>query len=69
MLSATYLPGRGGGGGGSNGFGAAAEKEKKRKAASKGSRGVEELKKVNTKGMKSLAEMFAKPPAKKKKEA
>ncbi|GAA5938189.1 hypothetical protein JCM1841_002838 [Sporobolomyces salmonicolor] len=66
VLGTTYLPGRGSAkleAEVSLGGGAAA---KKRKAETKGSRGVEALKKVNTKGMKSLAEMFGKPPAAKK---
>ncbi|BGP16923.1 hypothetical protein JCM10213_007368 [Rhodosporidiobolus nylandii] len=73
ILGADYLVGRGSAkldNGGELGGGAAL---KKRKAeASKGSRGVEALKKVNTKGMSSLKDMFAKqsakpPPAKKAK--
>ncbi|GAA5912073.1 hypothetical protein JCM5296_001359 [Sporobolomyces johnsonii] len=62
VLGTTYLPGRGSAkleAEASLGGGAAA---KKRKAETKGSRGVEALKKVNTKGMKSLAEMFGKQP-------
>ncbi|GAA6058895.1 hypothetical protein JCM10212_002847 [Sporobolomyces blumeae] len=65
-LGTTYLPGRGSTkieGEGSLGGGAAAALAKKRKAETKGSRGVEALKKVNTKGMKSLAEMFGKQTA------
>ena len=69
FLNTTYLPGRGGGGssklvdGGDSGAlalggGNAAAQAKKRKLESKGSRGVEALKKVNVKGMKSLKEMF-----------
>ncbi|GAA5932053.1 uncharacterized protein JCM15063_001110 [Sporobolomyces koalae] len=66
FLGTTYLPGR------KNsdldieasasklGGGNAAAIAKKRKLESKGSRGVEALKKVNTRGMKSLAEMFGK---------
>ena len=50
----------------SNGFGAAAAAAKKRKLDSKGSRGVEALKKTSIRGMKTLSEMFAKPAAKKK---
>ncbi|GAA6002947.1 hypothetical protein JCM10207_001913 [Rhodosporidiobolus poonsookiae] len=67
VLTTTYLPGRGSakldnGGAGDGGAGAAA---KKRKAeASKGSRGVEALKKVNTKGMSSLKDLFGKQTAK-----
>ncbi|GAA5960470.1 hypothetical protein JCM3765_003645 [Sporobolomyces pararoseus] len=64
FLTTNYLPGRSS----SNsdlseaalGGGNAAAAAKKRKLESKGSRGVEALKKVNTKGMKSLAEMFGK---------
>ncbi|GAA5987944.1 hypothetical protein JCM10908_007279 [Rhodotorula pacifica] len=67
VLNTTYLPGRG-----SAKFDSATGEElgggsaaKKRKAEqSKGSRGVEALKKVNTKGMKSLAELFGKQTAK-----
>ncbi|BGP48869.1 hypothetical protein JCM10450v2_004748 [Rhodotorula kratochvilovae] len=69
VLGSTYLPGRGAAkleaalAGGELGGGAAA---KKRKAAeSKGSRGVEALKKVNTKGMASLKDMFGRQAAKK----
>jgi ribonuclease H2 subunit B len=69
FLGTTYLPGRGSSkdsDASSLGGGNAAAAAKKRKLESKGSRGVEALKKVNTKGMKSLAEMFGKqPPAKK----
>ena len=73
VLGSTYLPGRAAAkleaalAGGDSGFGAAA---KKRKAAeSKGSRGVEALKKVNTKGMASLKDMFGRQAATKKPEA
>ncbi|GAA5900235.1 hypothetical protein JCM8208_002060 [Rhodotorula glutinis] len=73
VLGSTYLPGRAAAkleaalAGGDSGFGAAA---KKRKAAeSKGSRGVEALKKVNTKGMASLKDMFGRQAAVKKPEA
>ncbi|GAA5947970.1 hypothetical protein JCM3775_001143 [Rhodotorula graminis] len=73
VLGSTYLPGRAAAkleaalAGGDSGFGAAA---KKRKAAeSKGSRGVEALKKVNTKGMASLKDMFGRQAAGKKPEA
>ncbi|GAA5863946.1 hypothetical protein JCM3774_004427 [Rhodotorula dairenensis] len=85
VLNTTYLPGRGSAKfdsatGDELGGGSAAKKRKAEQ--SKGSRGVEALKKVNTKGMKSLAELFGKqstkttsgskadakePPAKKKK--
>ncbi|GAA5964105.1 hypothetical protein JCM8115_005342 [Rhodotorula mucilaginosa] len=67
VLNTTYLPGRASAKfdnatGDDLGGGSAA---KKRKAVeSKGSRGVEALKKVNTKGMKSLAELFGKQTAK-----
>lgn len=87
VLNTTYLPGRGSAkpdnaAGDELGGGSAAKKRKAEQ--SKGSRGVEALKKVNTKGMKSLAELFGKqaakpasgsktdakePPAKKKKVA
>jgi len=66
FLGTTYLPGRGSSkldsDSSSLGGGNAAAAAKKRKLESKGSRGVEALKKVNTKGMKSLAEMFGKAP-------
>ncbi|GAA5891678.1 hypothetical protein JCM6882_006164 [Rhodosporidiobolus microsporus] len=70
VLNTTYLPGRGSAkfadDGADLGGGSAA---KKRKAeASKGSRGVEALKKVNTKGMSSLKDMFAKQATAPKKE-
>ncbi|GAA5830974.1 hypothetical protein JCM5353_004459 [Sporobolomyces roseus] len=61
FLGTTYLPGRGSSkldGDSALGGGNAAAAAKKRKLESKGSRGVEALKKVNVKGMKSLAEMF-----------
>ncbi|GAA5876320.1 hypothetical protein JCM16303_007099 [Sporobolomyces ruberrimus] len=64
FLGTTYLPGRGSSKSESDlstlGGGNAAAAAKKRKLEAKGSRGVEALKKVNTKGMKSLAEMFGK---------
>lgn len=69
VLGSTYLPGRAAAkleaalAGADLGGGAAL---KKRKAAeSKGSRGVEALKKVNTKGMASLKDMFGRQAAKK----
>ncbi|GAA6049720.1 hypothetical protein JCM3770_004426 [Rhodotorula araucariae] len=69
VLGSTYLPGRAAAkleaalAGGELGGGAAA---KKRKAAeSKGSRGVEALKKVNTKGMANLRDMFGRQAANK----
>jgi len=71
ILGTTYLPGRasaltgaaegpsfGTPADGGLGGGAAAVAAKKKKDAAKGSRGVEALKKVNTKGMKSLKDMF-----------
>ncbi|GAA6010285.1 hypothetical protein JCM11491_006249 [Sporobolomyces phaffii] len=66
FLGTTYLPGRASSKVGADaaatslGGGNAAAAAKKRKLEAKGSRGVEALKKVNTKGMKSLAEMFGK---------
>ena len=67
VLNTTYLPGRGSAkfdnaAGDDLGGGSAAKKRKAEQ--SKGSRGVEALKKVNTKGMKSLAELFGKQTAK-----
>lgn len=64
VLSTTYLPGRASSSAlgdeiAGNGFGAAAALAKKRKADAKGSRGVEMLKKVSTRGMKPLAAMFS----------
>lgn len=73
VLSTTYLPGRASSSAlgdeiTGNGFGAAAAAAKKRKLDAKGSRGVEMLKKVSTRGMKNLADMFsAVPKAKPKK--
>ena len=66
VLSTTYLPGRSsslalGDEISGNGFGAAAAAAKKRKLEAKGSRGVEMLKKVSTRGMKSLSDMWKKP--------
>ncbi|BGP00213.1 Ribonuclease H2 subunit B [Rhodotorula toruloides] len=63
VLNSTYLPGRGAAKleasfSGELGGGAAAKKRKAEQ--SKGSRGVEALKKVNTKGMKSLKDLFGK---------
>lgn len=70
VLGTTYLPGRASAlagtaegpsfnnGGGDGGGGAAAAAAKKKKEALKGSRGVEALKKVNVKGMRSLKDMF-----------
>ncbi|SCV71368.1 BQ2448_2956 [Microbotryum intermedium] len=68
VLSATYHPGRtsgsgGGGSGGAGGAGTAAAVAKAKKLASKGSMGVEQLKKVSTKGMKKLDSFFTKQPA------
>ncbi|GJN91104.1 hypothetical protein Rhopal_004121-T1 [Rhodotorula paludigena] len=68
VLQTTYLPGRGSAkleanGESDQGFGAAAKKRKAEQ--SKGSRGVEALKKVNTKGMSSLKDLFGKQAAKK----
>ncbi|GAA5838495.1 hypothetical protein JCM3766R1_005995 [Sporobolomyces carnicolor] len=69
FLGTTYLPGRQSSKTSSSddpssssslGGGNAAAAAKKRKLEAKGSRGVEALKKVNTRGMKSLAEMFGK---------
>ncbi|KWU42449.1 hypothetical protein RHOSPDRAFT_36057 [Rhodotorula sp. JG-1b] len=67
VLNTTYLPGRGSAkfdnaAGDDLGGGSAAKKRKAEQ--SKGSRGVEALKKVNTKGMKSLAELFGKQTTK-----
>ncbi|BGP32821.1 hypothetical protein JCM10296v2_004605 [Rhodotorula toruloides] len=63
VLNSTYLPGRGAAKleasfSGELGGGAAAKKRKAEQ--SKGSRGVEALKKVNTKGMRSLKDLFGK---------
>ncbi|KAK4702243.1 ribonuclease H2 subunit B, partial [Phenoliferia sp. Uapishka_3] len=72
VLGMTYLPGRRNDGSvpasSSNGFGAAAaERDKKRKLESaRTSRGVKELKGVNTKGMMKLTDMFKKGPVVKK---
>ncbi|GAA5993483.1 hypothetical protein JCM5350_007977 [Sporobolomyces pararoseus] len=66
FLTTNYLPGRSSSNSDLSGVeaglggGNAAAAAKKRKLEAKGSRGVEALKKVNTKGMKSLAEMFGK---------
>lgn len=64
----TYLPGRGsakmGGGVSPDDLGGGSAAKKRKAEQSKGSRGVEALKKVNTKGMKSLAELFGKQTAK-----
>ncbi|GAA5826564.1 hypothetical protein JCM11251_002431 [Rhodosporidiobolus azoricus] len=72
FLDTTYLPGRGSAkfadDGADLGGGAAAAAKKRKAEASKGSRGVEALKKVNTKGMSSLKDMFAKQATAPKKE-
>lgn len=75
VLSTTYLPGRSSSSAsldadpessGGNGGGAAALAAKKKKAASKGSRGVEMLKKVSTQGMKTMDSFFGKAAPKPK---
>ena len=75
ILGTTYLPGRASAKNGTaegpsfnsdGGGGAAAAAAKKKKEAAKGSRGVEALKKVNTKGMRSLKDMFGGGGGKKK---
>ncbi|SCZ89481.1 BZ3500_MvSof-1268-A1-R1_Chr1-1g01208 [Microbotryum saponariae] len=65
VLSATYHPGRAStsGGGIGSGAGTAGAVAKAKKLASKGSMGVEQLKKVSTKGMKKLDSFFFKQPA------
>ncbi|BGP56040.1 hypothetical protein JCM8202v2_003649 [Rhodotorula sphaerocarpa] len=68
VLDMTYLPGRGSakmaGGISPDDLGGGSAAKKRKAEQSKGSRGVEALKKVNTKGMKSLAELFGKQTAK-----
>lgn len=59
VLSSTYLPGRSSSSGPAGGGNAAAA-AKKKKAATKGSRGVEALKTVSTKGMSKMESFFKK---------
>ncbi|GAA5854086.1 hypothetical protein JCM8547_008220 [Rhodosporidiobolus lusitaniae] len=62
VLGTTYLPGRGAAKLEAAELGGGSAAKKRKAEASKGSRGVEALKKVNTKGMATLASMFAKQP-------
>ncbi|KAK4058820.1 hypothetical protein OIO90_000266 [Microbotryomycetes sp. JL221] len=69
VLSSTYLPGRGGKEAGGDSLGGGAAAQKRKATVTKGSRGVEALKKVSTKSMSKLSTYFTKEPAQKVKNA